>query len=191
MRVNLFRPVHVKTLTSQKRRALLTARKLLQEKAIAVENDPRGLLPNFGAAASRVRRRAACIRRTGHAHRGFLPTYVSRSRGCSTRALRGSSRSCLIPASACHCRSRPRRRATRSISRSWTATARRHTAQRRLIGTGGPTSPQPGRLPPVPAPAKPLRASAHVAKLSLASHPNTYPGVHISLLQRSCTPSFG
>jgi len=35
MRVNLFRPVHVKTLASQKRRALLTARKLLQEKAIA------------------------------------------------------------------------------------------------------------------------------------------------------------
>jgi hypothetical protein len=28
MRVNLFRPVHVKTLASQKRRALLTARKL-------------------------------------------------------------------------------------------------------------------------------------------------------------------
>ncbi|MBA3446939.1 MAG: IS110 family transposase [Pseudaminobacter sp.] len=48
MRVNLFRPVHVKTLTSQKRRALLTARKLLQEKAIAVENDIRGLLRNFG-----------------------------------------------------------------------------------------------------------------------------------------------
>lgn len=33
MRVNLFRPVHVKMLTRQKRRALLTARKLLQEKA--------------------------------------------------------------------------------------------------------------------------------------------------------------
>lgn len=47
-RVNLFRPVHVKTLTSQKRRALLTARKLLQEKAIAIENDIRGLLGNFG-----------------------------------------------------------------------------------------------------------------------------------------------
>ena len=43
MRVNLFRPVHVKTLTSQKRRALLTARKLLQEKAIAIENDIREL----------------------------------------------------------------------------------------------------------------------------------------------------
>lgn len=48
MRVNLFRPVHVKTPTSQKRRALLTARKLLQEKAIAIENDIRGLLRNFG-----------------------------------------------------------------------------------------------------------------------------------------------
>ncbi|MDL2407586.1 IS110 family transposase [Rhizobium calliandrae] len=48
MRVNLFRPVHVKTLANQKRRALLTARKLLQEKALAFENDIRGLLRNFG-----------------------------------------------------------------------------------------------------------------------------------------------
>ena len=48
MRVNLFRPVHVKTLASQKQRALLTARKLLQGKAIAIENDIRGLLRNFG-----------------------------------------------------------------------------------------------------------------------------------------------
>ena len=48
MRVNLFRPVHVKTLASQKRRVLLTARKLLQEKAIAFENEIRGLLANFG-----------------------------------------------------------------------------------------------------------------------------------------------
>jgi transposase len=48
MRVNLFRPVHVKTLASQQRRALLTAQKLLQEKAIAIENDIRGLLRNFG-----------------------------------------------------------------------------------------------------------------------------------------------
>jgi transposase len=38
----------VKTLARQKRRALLTARKLLQEKAIAFENDIRGLLRNFG-----------------------------------------------------------------------------------------------------------------------------------------------
>lgn len=34
MRVNLFRPVHVKTLVSKKRRALLTARKLLQERPL-------------------------------------------------------------------------------------------------------------------------------------------------------------
>jgi len=54
MRVNLYRPVHVKTLTSQKRRALLTARKLLQEKAIAIENDIRGLLRNFGLKVGSV-----------------------------------------------------------------------------------------------------------------------------------------
>ncbi|EIM31036.1 IS110 family RNA-guided transposase [Microvirga lotononidis] len=54
MRVNLFRPVHVKTLSSQKRRALLTARKLLQEKALAVENDIRGLLRNFGLKVGAV-----------------------------------------------------------------------------------------------------------------------------------------
>jgi transposase len=52
MRVNLFRPVHVKTLASQKRRALLTARKLLQEKAIAIENDIRGLLAILGSRSA-------------------------------------------------------------------------------------------------------------------------------------------
>jgi transposase len=54
MRVGLFRPVHVKTLGSQKRRALLTARRLLQEKAIALENDMRGLLRNFGLKVGQV-----------------------------------------------------------------------------------------------------------------------------------------
>ncbi|WP_018240468.1 IS110 family transposase [Ensifer sp. BR816] len=54
MRVNLFRPVHVKTLTSQKRRVLLSARKLLQEKAVAFENDIRGLLRNFGLKVGAV-----------------------------------------------------------------------------------------------------------------------------------------
>src|ERR1700731_1353764 len=48
MRVGLFQPVHVKTLASQKRRALLAARKILQEKALAIENDIRGLLRNLG-----------------------------------------------------------------------------------------------------------------------------------------------
>ena len=48
MRAGLYRAVHVKTLRSQKLRMLLTHRKLLQSKAIAVENDLRGTLRNFG-----------------------------------------------------------------------------------------------------------------------------------------------
>ena len=48
MRLGLYRPVHVKTLSSQKLRMLLTLRKLLQSKAIALENDLRGTLRNFG-----------------------------------------------------------------------------------------------------------------------------------------------
>src|SRR6478735_2490380 len=38
IRAGLYRPVHVKTLRSQKLRMLLTHRKLLQSKAIAIEN---------------------------------------------------------------------------------------------------------------------------------------------------------
>src|SRR5262249_54627171 len=48
IRVGLYRPVHVKTVRSQKLRMLLTHRKLLQSKAIAIENDLRGTLRNFG-----------------------------------------------------------------------------------------------------------------------------------------------
>ena len=48
MRAGLYRPVHVKTLRSQKLRMLLTHRKLLQSKSIAIENDLRGTLRNFG-----------------------------------------------------------------------------------------------------------------------------------------------
>src|SRR6201981_907925 len=48
MRVGLYRPVHVKTLRSQRLRMLLTHRKLLQSKAIAIDNDLRGTLRNFG-----------------------------------------------------------------------------------------------------------------------------------------------
>ena len=48
MRAGLYRPVHVKTLRSQKLRMLLTHRKLLQSKAIALDNDLRGTLRNFG-----------------------------------------------------------------------------------------------------------------------------------------------
>ena len=48
MRVGLYRPVHVKTLRSQKQRMLLSHRKLMQSKAIAIENDLRATLRNFG-----------------------------------------------------------------------------------------------------------------------------------------------
>lgn len=54
MRVNLYRPVQVKTLASQKLRAQSRARKLLQDKAIAIENDIRSLLRNFGLKVSIV-----------------------------------------------------------------------------------------------------------------------------------------
>jgi transposase len=44
--------VHVKTLRSQKLR--LTHRKLLQSKAIAIDNDLRGTLRNFGLKVGMV-----------------------------------------------------------------------------------------------------------------------------------------
>lgn len=95
MRVNLFRPVHVKTLMSQERRALLTARKLLQAKAIAIENDIQGLLRNFdlkvgivGAAkfADRIQDLPATSR-----------SYVTSWRCCSPpgRNFASSSRYCM------------------------------------------------------------------------------------------------
>ena len=54
MRVGLYRPVHVKTLRSQKLRMLLIHRKLLQSKAIAVDNDLRATLRNFGLKVGMV-----------------------------------------------------------------------------------------------------------------------------------------
>jgi transposase len=54
MRAGVYRPVHVKTLRSQKLRMLLTHRKLLQCKAIAIDNDLRGTLRNFGLKVGMV-----------------------------------------------------------------------------------------------------------------------------------------
>src|SRR5258706_1436063 len=54
MRVGLHRPVHVKTLRSQKLRMLLIHRKLLQSKGIAIENDLRATLRNFGLKVGMV-----------------------------------------------------------------------------------------------------------------------------------------
>jgi len=52
MRAGIYRPVHVKTLRSQKLRMLLTHRKPLQ--SIAIDNDLRGTLRNFGLKVGMV-----------------------------------------------------------------------------------------------------------------------------------------
>lgn len=54
MRAGLYRPVHVKTLRSQKLRVMLTQRKLLKSKALDVENDLRATLRNFGLKVGAV-----------------------------------------------------------------------------------------------------------------------------------------
>ncbi|SEG80305.1 Transposase IS116/IS110/IS902 family protein [Bosea lathyri] len=56
MRVGLYRPVHVKTLASQKIRALLSGRRFLQAKLLDAENSIRGLLRNFGLKVGLVSR---------------------------------------------------------------------------------------------------------------------------------------
>jgi transposase len=53
MMAGLYRPVHVKTIRSQKLRMLLTHRKLLQSKAIAIENDLRGMENHHGLRTER------------------------------------------------------------------------------------------------------------------------------------------
>jgi len=47
-------PVHVKDAPQPELRMLLTHRKLLQSKAIAIENDLRGTLRNFGLKVGMV-----------------------------------------------------------------------------------------------------------------------------------------
>jgi transposase len=54
MRAGLYRPVHVKTLRSQKLRMLLTHRDCCSRRAIAIENDLRATLRNFGLKVGMV-----------------------------------------------------------------------------------------------------------------------------------------
>jgi transposase len=56
MRVGLYKAVHVKTLTSQQERMLLTSRKLLSDKLQDIENELRGTLRNFGLKVAVVSR---------------------------------------------------------------------------------------------------------------------------------------
>lgn len=57
MRLGWYRPVHCKSLPAQEMRALLVARKLLQEKLHAVEMSLRGILRNFGAKVGQTTKR--------------------------------------------------------------------------------------------------------------------------------------
>lgn len=54
LRTGLYQEVHVKTRTSQRVRALLSARKTLQTQALDIENSIRGLLRNFGLKVGQV-----------------------------------------------------------------------------------------------------------------------------------------
>jgi len=80
MRAGLFRPVHVKTIRSQKLRMLLTHRKLLQSKAIAIENDLRATLRNFGRKVGMV----GTVSRAGsRSWSRISPTWLAWSNHCS------------------------------------------------------------------------------------------------------------
>jgi transposase len=57
MRLGWFRPVHCKSLGAQERRAMLTARKLVQSKLRDVENSLRGILRGFGLKVGKTTKR--------------------------------------------------------------------------------------------------------------------------------------
>jgi transposase len=84
MRVGLYRPVHVKTLASQKLRMLLTSRQLLQVKALDIENDLRGTLRNFGLTGARLFE--AAERTRSDRPRAWFATYQSDHRLVSGKA---------------------------------------------------------------------------------------------------------
>ena len=91
MRVGLYRPVHVKTLRSQKLRMLLTHRKLLQSKAIAIENDLRGTLRNFGLKVGMVG--TSSSRLVSRNWSRTCPTWLFWSNLCSLSGGRSANRS--------------------------------------------------------------------------------------------------
>jgi transposase len=54
IRVGLYKPIHVKSMRSQRLRMVLTARQLMRSKRLDVENELRGLLRNFGLDVGKV-----------------------------------------------------------------------------------------------------------------------------------------
>jgi transposase len=107
MRVGLYRPVHVKTLRSQKLRMLLTHRKLLQSKAIAIDNDLRGTLRNFGLKVGMV----GTVRFEARIRLRALHPWPGRTGSAPCLSPRGR---CLLPGSLR--RRRYRRRCPRPYS---------------------------------------------------------------------------
>ena len=95
MRVGLYRPVHVKTLRSQKLRMLLTHRKLLQSKAIAIDNDLRGTLRNFGLKVGMV---GGGQVRGAHQGTGRESARPGRAGRTAARCPAGASRTARDPA---------------------------------------------------------------------------------------------
>src|SRR5512139_650118 len=97
MRAGFYRPVHVKTLHSQKLRMLLTHRKLLQSKAIAIENDLRGTLRNFGLKPQLERSSSRCASRSWSRIFPIWPRWSSRcslSGGCCASRLQFCTADC-------------------------------------------------------------------------------------------------
>jgi transposase len=57
MRLGWFRPVHCKSMSAQETRAMLTARKLIQNKLQDIENSLRGILRGFGLKVGKTTKR--------------------------------------------------------------------------------------------------------------------------------------
>ena len=95
MRVGLYRPVHVKTLRSQKLRMLLTHRKLLQSKAIAIENDLRGTLRTSASRLEWLARRSS--KPASRSWSRTFPTWLYWSNHCWSSGGRSANRpsSCI------------------------------------------------------------------------------------------------
>jgi transposase len=62
IRLGWFRPVHCKSMSAQETRAMLTARKLVQNKLQDVENSLRGILRGFGLKVGKTTRRGFAAR---------------------------------------------------------------------------------------------------------------------------------
>jgi transposase len=58
MRLGWFKPVHCKSLAAQETRAVLSARRLIQEKLVDVENSLRGILRSFGLKVGKTTARS-------------------------------------------------------------------------------------------------------------------------------------